>query len=250
MQISPYGVKGITGYRRPSDNKYILFLTTYHSSTCAVPQTTSNAVYCSVLLQYDPTAPAGTGTTLLASPGSNYAFVGLTWAPIAPSATPSVSATASLTASGTPSNSPTPTRSATVGATASNTATPPPTPSNTASVSNTASDTPSVSLTASVSQSPTPTQSVYPSYGGAPFTPGNLAVLRVGDGLAGLVSTGTVGHVLEINPASGAVVQTIQLPTVSGILNGTYRGACTFYGSATTDVQFSAFANGMGLAIG
>jgi VCBS repeat protein/endonuclease/exonuclease/phosphatase family protein/Calx-beta domain-containing protein len=47
----------------------------------------------------------------------------------------------------------------------------------------------------------------------ASFTPGNIAVYRVGDGSTGLVNTGSLVFVDEFTPA-GALVQTIALPSV------------------------------------
>lgn len=239
----------MTGYRRASDGKYILMLTTYHSTSC-VYTTASTFQYCSVLLAWDATTTTGNATVVLA-PAANYALVGAAWAPTLPSPTPSPSQTGTTTPSGTPSNSPTPTASGTLGSSNSRTATAAATTSNTASVSATASDSPSPSLTPTSTASPTASPSFYPAFGGVPFTPGNLVVLRIGDGAA-LTTTGTAGVLQEINPVSGGIVQTIPLPTVSGAVNGTQRGACTFYGSTagTTDVVMSSYANKLGLAIG
>ena len=44
--------------------------------------------------------------------------------------------------------------------------------------------------------------------------------------------------------------QTIALPSVSGMVNGTYRGACNFYGSSSAYPAYGALANKNGLIIG
>lgn len=74
-------------------------------------------------------------------------------------------------------------------------------------------------------------------------------LLRVGDGVAALATTGAVGNLVEMDTA-GVVAQTVALPAVSGIVDGVVRGSCTLQGSATTDVPMSRFGNGGGLAIG
>lgn len=74
-------------------------------------------------------------------------------------------------------------------------------------------------------------------------------LLRVGDGVAALSTTGAVGHLLEMDLA-GTVVQTIDLPAVSGIVDGAVKGSCTFYGSDLTGIVFSRFGDGTGIAIG
>ena len=54
---------------------------------------------------------------------------------------------------------------------------------------------------------------------GAPFTPGNVVVYRVGDGTALLANTGNVVFLDEITPA-GALVQSVAMPTV---LSGAHK---------------------------
>src|SRR5947209_8431028 len=63
---------------------------------------------------------------------------------------------------------------------------------------------------------------------GAPFTPGNLVIYRVGDGTAALGSTGTVVFLDEYT-AAGVLVQSVQMPTT-----GT-SGRLVASGTATTE---------------
>ncbi|GAB3869370.1 hypothetical protein GCM10028824_16220 [Hymenobacter segetis] len=78
----------------------------------------------------------------------------------------------------------------------------------------------------------------------APFTPGNLVVVRVGDGTAGLTSAATVVVLLEYTPAGG-LVQSISLPTT---VLGTNR-ILTVAGSSTTDAGLTRSADGAYLVI-
>ncbi|MDB5267684.1 MAG: hypothetical protein JWP58_724 [Hymenobacter sp.] len=78
----------------------------------------------------------------------------------------------------------------------------------------------------------------------APFTPGNLVVVRVGDGSAGLTSAATVVVLLEYTPA-GVLVQSIPLPTT---VSGTNR-ILTVAGSSTTDAGLTRSADGAYLVI-
>lgn len=246
--VTPYGLKSLTGFRRPSDGNYILALLTYHSTSCTA--VTTSFQYCSSLLFWDSTA-APMGATFIANSASPYqAFVGIGWAPSAPSSSPSPSVSPTGSAASTPSATATSSSTITEGASASATHTADPTPPETPSGSPTASTSASPSTTPSNTRTPPPTLSAYPSYGGVPFTTGNLAVLKVGDGVAALSANGAAGFVLEMNPVTGAIVQTIALPTVSGLVNGRTLGSCVFSGTATSDVTFSAFTNGLGLAIG
>ncbi len=66
--------------------------------------------------------------------------------------------------------------------------------------------------------------------GQAPFTAGNLVVLRLGDGAAALSNAATAGFLTEISP-TGSVVQTIPMPTA---VNGANR-AFTNSGTATSE---------------
>jgi hypothetical protein len=80
---------------------------------------------------------------------------------------------------------------------------------------------------------------------GAAFTPGDLVVLRMGDGSAALGSTATAAF-LEEYTVAGALVQTIALPTaVSGANN-----PLTFSGSSTSEAFLELTANGQYLTIG
>jgi len=85
---------------------------------------------------------------------------------------------------------------------------------------------------------------------GQPFGVGTLAVLRYGDGVTALASTGTAQHIVEISPVSGDVLQSIALPLAGGVVNGTFRGACAAQGTATSSFSYSAFANKLGLVVG
>lgn len=66
---------------------------------------------------------------------------------------------------------------------------------------------------------------------GAPFTAGNLLAVRFGDGATALSTTAVAGAVVEVNPSTGAVVQTLNLPTA---FSGT-DAPCSFYGSANQE---------------
>ena len=75
-------------------------------------------------------------------------------------------------------------------------------------------------------------------------------MLRIGDGVTPLGTTATAGAIVEINPITGAIVQTINLPVLSANISGVYRGSCTFYGSDTTGMPYSLNANGQAVSIG
>lgn len=79
----------------------------------------------------------------------------------------------------------------------------------------------------------------------APFTIGNIAAIRVGDGATTISTAAFRGDVVEFT-TSGTVVQTIPLPTAASGGNG----ACTFLGSATSYVPFGWLANGQGIIAG
>ncbi|MBF9220950.1 T9SS type A sorting domain-containing protein [Hymenobacter ruricola] len=78
----------------------------------------------------------------------------------------------------------------------------------------------------------------------APFTPGNLVVLRVGDGAASLTSAATPAYLQEYTPA-GVLVQTIPLPTAT---SGNNR-SLTVAGSSSTDGGMTRSANGAYLVL-
>ena len=73
----------------------------------------------------------------------------------------------------------------------------------------------------------------------APFTPGNIVVMRVGDGTASLSSAATAAYLQEYTPA-GVLVQTIPLPTA---VSGNNR-ILTVAGSSSTDGGLTRSANG------
>ncbi|MDO7848206.1 IPT/TIG domain-containing protein [Hymenobacter sp. M29] len=79
----------------------------------------------------------------------------------------------------------------------------------------------------------------------APFTPGNLVIMRVGDGTASLTSAATVAYLQEYTPA-GVLVQTIPLPTA---VSGNNR-ILTVAGSSSTDGGLTRSANGAYLVVG
>jgi Carboxypeptidase regulatory-like domain len=78
----------------------------------------------------------------------------------------------------------------------------------------------------------------------APFTPGNLAVCRVGDGVAAITNTGTAVFVDEYTP-SGTLVQTVAMPTAISGLNL----RLVVVGTGTTDCQITRSADGRYLVI-
>ena len=135
----------------------------------------------------------------------------------------------------------------TEGASPSNTVTGTPSSSQTPSATPTNSATRSLTATKTGTPSPTGTPSAYPVYGGGAFTEGNLVLLRVGDGVTTLSSTGAQGAIVEMD-MTGSIVQTINLPTVSGVRDGVIQGSCTFYGTETTTTAIAGWANGIAVA--
>lgn len=79
----------------------------------------------------------------------------------------------------------------------------------------------------------------------APFTPGNVVVVRVGDGgTAALSGSATAVFLLEYTPA-GTLVQTIALPTA---VSGANR-ALTASGTATSELNLTRSADGRYLVL-
>ena len=78
----------------------------------------------------------------------------------------------------------------------------------------------------------------------APFTLGNIVVVRVGDGTAALTSAATATFLLEYTPA-GVLVQTIALPTAATGANS----ILTNTGSSTSDAVLTRSANGAYLVL-
>jgi Carboxypeptidase regulatory-like domain/Calx-beta domain len=78
----------------------------------------------------------------------------------------------------------------------------------------------------------------------APFTPGNIAVCRVGDGVAAITNTGTAVFVDEYTP-SGTLVQTVAMPTA--ISGSNLR--LVVVGTGTTDCQITRSSDGRYLVI-
>jgi len=73
----------------------------------------------------------------------------------------------------------------------------------------------------------------------APFTPGNLVIFRVGDGVAALSNAATAIFLDEYTPA-GVLVRTIAVPSAGG-------SAMTATGNATTEGIVTRSQNGAGL---
>ncbi|WP_052732300.1 IPT/TIG domain-containing protein [Hymenobacter terrenus] len=78
----------------------------------------------------------------------------------------------------------------------------------------------------------------------APFAPGNLVVVRIGDGSAALTSAATATFLLEYTPA-GVLVQTIALPTAAAGSNS----ILTNTGSSTSDALLTRSADGRYLVL-
>ena len=78
----------------------------------------------------------------------------------------------------------------------------------------------------------------------APFTPGNLVVVRVGDGSAMLTSAATATYLLEYTPA-GVLVQTIALPTAAAGTNS----ILTNTGTSGSDALLSRSVDGAYLVL-
>ena len=78
----------------------------------------------------------------------------------------------------------------------------------------------------------------------APFTPGNLVVVRVGDGSAALTSGATATFLLEYTPA-GVLVQTIALPTAAAGTNS----ILTNTGTSNSDALLTRSVNGACLVL-
>ena len=78
----------------------------------------------------------------------------------------------------------------------------------------------------------------------APFTPGNLVVVRIGDGSAALTSAATATYLLEYTPA-GVLVQTIALPTVAAGTNS----ILTNTGTSGSDALLSRSVDGAYLVL-
>jgi hypothetical protein len=78
----------------------------------------------------------------------------------------------------------------------------------------------------------------------APFTPGNLVVVRVGDGSATLTSAATATFLVEYTP-SGTLVQTVALPVADAGANQTL----TISGTSTADGQLTRSVDGAYLVL-
>jgi hypothetical protein len=78
----------------------------------------------------------------------------------------------------------------------------------------------------------------------APFTPGNIVVVRVGDGSALLTSAATPVFLVEYTP-TGTLVQTIALPTVDAGTNQSFTNS----GTATSDNNMTRSADGRYLVL-
>lgn len=159
------------------------------------------------MLQYDATNGGAASLVIPSQVGTNtYHYLGVAMVPIAPTPTSTPSTSAMPSATATPSNTGTPTASLPEGASPTQTSSVTPSASITPSTSPSGTTTRSTSGTPSGTRTPTASGTGYPVYGGVPFTPGNVAVLRVGDGVAALSTTAAVGAIVEINPETGATV--------------------------------------------
>jgi Carboxypeptidase regulatory-like domain len=78
----------------------------------------------------------------------------------------------------------------------------------------------------------------------AAFTPGNIAVCRIGDGAAALTSAATATFIDEFTP-SGTLVQSVALPTAVSGLNQILTNS----GTGTTDCSITRSADGRFLVI-
>ena len=86
------------------------------------------------------------------------------------------------------------------------------------------------------------------------FGAGNLVALRVGDGVAALPTTATAvaGWLDELSPTTGAVVQSLALPTgplVTNASGGIASAGCTFNPSLQTSGLISLSLNGRGVSM-
>jgi len=79
----------------------------------------------------------------------------------------------------------------------------------------------------------------------AAFTPGDLVVVRVGDGIAALTGNATLANLLEYTPG-GSLIQTIPLPIAAVGANQ----PLTLSGSATSEGFLTLSANGQYLTMG
>jgi hypothetical protein len=77
-----------------------------------------------------------------------------------------------------------------------------------------------------------------------PLTPGDLVVVRAGDGVAGLSSSAAAVNLVEYTPA-GVFVQAIPMPTAASGLSG----ALTLSGSATSEGFLKLSENGLYLTM-
>src|SRR5438046_7746397 len=78
-----------------------------------------------------------------------------------------------------------------------------------------------------------------------PLTPGDIFIYRVGDGVAALSGSAAAVVIEERNPTTGAIVQTIAMPTA---VSGSNRRV-TASGSATTEGYLSVSADGQYLIV-
>jgi hypothetical protein len=85
-----------------------------------------------------------------------------------------------------------------------------------------------------------------PPASAAAFTPGNLVVLRVGDGSASLSGVATAAFLDEFTPTGGSAVQSLALPTAPAGANK----PLTVSGSATSEGAVSLSSNGSYLTVG
>ena len=77
------------------------------------------------------------------------------------------------------------------------------------------------------------------------FTPGDLAVIRVGTGSGSLTSASTAAFIDEYNPVSGSLIQSIALPTADNLP----QHALTNSGSAGSEGELNLSSNGQYLVL-
>ncbi|WP_198175281.1 hypothetical protein [Spirosoma telluris] len=79
----------------------------------------------------------------------------------------------------------------------------------------------------------------------AQYTPGNLVVLRVGDGTTPLSSTATPINLVEYSPSGGAAINTLPMPTAASGANA----RLTMSGSAGSEGALNRSADGRYLVL-
>jgi hypothetical protein len=212
--VTPTGIKSVAGAPDPVAGAYVLYLVTSTGTSGG-----------NALLRFN------TATEAVAHVATAPAYVNwqaVAWAPVPPSATPTITATPSFGASASPSGTPPVTATPTRTSTPSGTATPSPT---------------GTALCAPPTASP------------APFGAGNLAVLRVGAGsgrdIVGTAAVAREAFIDEYTPG-GALVQSIALPTGAPVYNGSgglVSSGCTINTAFLNNGLLTRAGDGRSLAL-